>query len=109
MTATDPWRPLNPGTQLDSVMTNTQSHTGRGASRRWWIGPVTGTLVSAIVTVIVVVWEWIENPGGIFHSEHGTNWQFVSDTAISWFVPTLVYATVTVSVSQMAWHFVKKH
>lgn len=93
---------------MDPVMTNTQSHTAKGTLRRWWIAPATGALVSAIVTVIVVIWEWIENPGGIFHSELGTNWQFVSDTAISWFVPTLVYVTVIVSVSQLAWHFVKK-
>jgi hypothetical protein len=78
-------------------------------SKRWWLGPVTGAVVSATVTAIVVAWEWIENPGGIFRSELGTNWQFVSDTAISWFVPTLVYVTVIVSVSQAAWHFVKRY
>ena len=70
---------------------------------------MTGTFVSATVTLIVVVWELIENPGGIFRNEHGTNWQFVFDTAISWFVPTLVYAAVIVSIAQLLWHFVKKY
>jgi hypothetical protein len=90
-------------------MTNTLSHNAKGASTRWWLGPVTGAFVSATVTVIVVIWEWIENPGGIFRSELETNWQFISDTAISWFVPTFVYVAVIVSVSQLAWHFVKKY
>ena len=43
------------------------------------------------VTLIVVVWEWLENPGGIFHNENGINWGFVLDTAISWLVPIFVY------------------
>lgn len=90
-------------------MTNTRSPTAGSTSTNWWIGPVAGAFVSATVTVIVVVWEWIENPGGIFRSEIGTNWQFVYDTAISWFVPTLVYVAVIVSVSQFAWHFLKKY
>ena len=68
-----------------------------------------GGAVSAMVTAIVVVWEWVENPGGIFRTEIGTNWQFILDTAISWFVPTFVYVAVIVSVSQWAWHSVKRH
>ena len=90
-------------------MTNTQSHTTKGRFTHWWIGPVSGAFVSATVTVIVVIWEWIENPGGIFRSELGTNWQFVSDTAISWFVPTFAYVAVVVSVSQSVWHLMKKY
>ena len=73
------------------------------------MGPVTGALVSATVTIVVVIWELIENPGGIFRSEFGTNWQFVYETAISWFVPTLVYVAVIVSVSQLAWHLLLKY
>jgi len=97
------------GTHLDSAMTNTRGHNAKGASAYWWIGPATGVFLSVTVTVIVVIWELIENPGGIFRSELGTSWQFVSDTAISWFVPTFVYVTVIVSVSHLAWHFVKKN
>ena len=90
-------------------MTNTPSHVPNGASTHWWLGPLAGTLISATVTVFVVTWEWIENPGGIFRDELGTNWEFVSDTAISWFVPTFVYVAAIVSASQLAWHFVNKY
>ena len=62
-----------------------------------------GAVVSTAVTVIVVIWEWLENPGGIFHNELGTNWNFVVDTAISWFVPTFVYAALLVSGLHIAW------
>ena len=90
-------------------MSSTRSHDVKGTLTYWWTGPVAGVFVSTTVTVIVVIWEWIENPGGIFRSEHGTNWQFVIDTAISWFVPTLVHVAVTVSIAQLAWHFTKKY
>ena len=74
----------------------------------WWLGIAAGAAVSSAVTVIVVIWEWIENPGGIFHSEVGTNWEFVLDTAISWFVPTFVYVAIFASVSHLAWSVVRK-
>jgi len=61
-------------------------------------GLLIGAFVSVLVTLIIVVWEWIENPGGIFHDENGTNWNFVFDTASSWFVPTFLYAALFVSV-----------
>ena len=66
-------------------------------------------MVSAIVTIIVVVGEWVDNPGGIFRSDAGTHWPFVADTAISWFVPTLVYVSVLVSALQLAWHVAARY
>jgi len=89
-------------------MTNTRSNHSAGASTRWWLGIATGTAVATLVTVIVVIWEWVENPGGIFRSEIGTHWNFVLDTAISWFVPTLVYVAITASVIHLAWTVVRK-
>ena len=69
----------------------------------WWLGPATGVVVSSAVTLFVVTWEWLENPGGIFRGEGGTNWGFVLDTAISWFVPTLIYAALVASGFHIAW------
>lgn len=94
---------------MDSVMTNAGSHMSKRKVVYWWVGPATGAIVSAIVTVIVVIWEWIENPGGIFRSQCGTNWQFVLDTAVSWIVPTFVYVTLIASTLLIAWHFVKRY
>lgn len=64
--------------------------------------------MSLCVTLVVVFWEWLENPGGIFRSEDGTNWEFVLDTATSWFVPTFAYATFIAAVLHLAWSLVRK-
>jgi hypothetical protein len=53
-----------------------------------------GLTSAFILTLIITIWEWIENPSGIFHNGKGTNWTFVYDTAISWFVPTFINVTV---------------
>lgn len=47
------------------------------------VGLVIGLVVASIATLL----DWLENPGGIFHGDQGTNWRFVADTAISWFFP----------------------
>jgi hypothetical protein len=64
----------------------------------WSFGLLTGILVSCIVTLIITVWEWLENPSGIFHDKSGTNWGFIFDTASSWFVPTFVYIALIAAV-----------
>lgn len=89
-------------------MTSKQRHASVFSSALWWLGLAVGGTVSLSVTVIVVIWEWLENPGGIFHSETGTNWEFVFDTAISWFVPTFVYVTIIASVLHLAWSIAEK-
>ncbi|MEQ8859701.1 MAG: hypothetical protein RIC56_13735 [Pseudomonadales bacterium] len=58
----------------------------------WPIGIVSGVSIAGVVTLIVTVWEWLENPSGIFHDADGTRWSFVFDTALSWFVPTFLWA-----------------
>ena len=76
--------------------------------KAWWLGLALGAIVSSSVTVIVVIWEWLENPGGIFHSELETNWKFVFDTAISWFAPTFAYVTIIASGLHLAWSAIEK-
>jgi hypothetical protein len=75
----------------------------------WWLGLAVGAVMSSIVTIIVVIWEWLENPGGIFRSETGTNWNFVFDTAISWFIPTFIYVALIASTLHLAWWIVRRH
>ena len=62
-----------------------------------------GAVVSMVVTVVICLWEWIENPGGIFHGADGTNWQFVLDTALSWLVPTFVDVVVIATLVRLLW------
>jgi hypothetical protein len=72
-------------------------------TRRWWLGPAIGAVVSIAVTVIMVIWEWIENPGGIFRDASGSNWGFLYDTAISWLVPTFGYVTAIAVSVHVVW------
>ena len=46
--------------------------------------------------------DWQKNPSGIFHNELGTNWRFVFETAISWFVPVAILASI-ISVAVFLW------
>ena len=73
-----------------------------------WFGIATGAVMSFAVTLIVVVWEWLENPGGIFHNKNETNWGFVIDTAISWFVPTFIHFAVIASIGHLLWSAIRK-
>lgn len=88
-------------------MNNTQGSASSFILRPWWLGIAAGAAISSAVTAIVVVWEWLENPGGIFRGESGTNWGFVFDTAISWFVPTFIYAALVASGLHLAWSLVR--
>jgi hypothetical protein len=74
----------------------------------WWLGLAAGAAASSVVTVVVVIWEWLENPGGIFRNELGTNWLFIYDTAISWFVPTFIYLAVIASAVHLTWWIVRR-
>jgi hypothetical protein len=71
--------------------------------QRWWLGPAIAAVVSVSVTIIMVAWEWLENPGGIFRDANGTNWGFLYDTAISWLFPTFGYVTATAVSVQLIW------
>ena len=84
-------------------MTKTQGRASPIVPQPWWLGLAAGAAISSTVTVVIVVWEWLENPGGIFRGESGTNWGFVFDTAISWFVPTFIYAALFASALHLAW------
>ena len=70
----------------------------------WSFGLTLGIISAFTITFIFTLWEWLENPSGIFHDQNGTNWNFVYDTAISWFIPTFVSVTVIGAVI----HFVIK-
>ena len=72
-------------------------------TRSWFFSILAGAVTSAAATVVIVVWEWLENPGGIFRNADGTNWEFVLETAASWLVPTFVYVTALAAALHWAW------
>jgi hypothetical protein len=67
----------------------------------WNFGLFSGLVVSILVTFVVVIWELLENPGGIFRDQNGINWHFVYDTAQSWFIPTFIYVVVIASAAHL--------
>jgi len=69
----------------------------------WLFGVVIGAVISAAITLVIVVWEWRENPGGIYRDANGTNLGIVFDTAISWLVPVFIGTAIIASVLQLLW------
>ncbi len=68
-------------------------------------GVLAGILMSTAWTGVIVVWEWLENPGGIFHDESGTAWHFVRDTAVSWWGPTMMVTIPLATLLVLLWRF----
>jgi len=54
-------------------------------------GLTIGIALAGLLTLIYTIADWSGNPGGIFRDASGTNWGFVFDTAVSWFVPVFLY------------------
>jgi N6-adenosine-specific RNA methylase IME4 len=67
----------------------------------WLFGPLMGLGFASLAAAIFTVWDWLENPGGIFRDSSGTNWNFVYDTAVSWFVPTFIDVAIIASVGHI--------
>ena len=62
-------------------------------------------VVSSTIAILVgagfAAYDWWLNPGGIFRGPDGTNWRFMYETAVSWFVPVLI--TVLPVAVAVAW------
>jgi hypothetical protein len=74
----------------------------------WSFGLSVGFISAFILTFIITLWEWLENPAGIFHNDNGTNWFFVYETAKSWFVPTFINVTVFSAVAHLLLSLIKR-
>ncbi len=61
-----------------------------------------GVTVGFVVASVMSFLDWRLNPNGIFHSGLGTNWRFVLDTWISWFIPVCVLGSA-VSIPAFSW------
>jgi hypothetical protein len=68
----------------------------------WLLGGLVGVSVGLVVATSMSYVDWQHNPQGIFHDELGTNWDFVIETAVSWFVPVALI-TFIISVAVLLW------
>lgn len=67
-----------------------------------------GGLFAACLSVVIELWEWLENPGGIFHDANGTNWSFVFDTLVSWLLPTFYPAAIIAALCHLLVGWVRR-
>lgn len=49
-----------------------------------------GFSAGVIVTIVMTYLDWRLNPDGLFRDFRGTDWDVVTETAVSWFVPVSV-------------------
>ena len=63
--------------------------------------------LAILVALYFASYSWLENPGGIFRGEDGTNWPFVWDTWISWFLPTLVGLMPPAFLAHIGWQWIR--
>lgn len=71
-------------------------------------GIVTGAFLSTAITVTVLIWEWLENPGGIYRNATGTNFGIVFETAISWLVPVFLGTVVIATIAHLLWSGIRR-
>lgn len=57
-------------------------------------GLLFGVVAALLTTLVMTLWDWLENPGGLFHGPGGTNWDIVTETAISWLGPVFLFAAL---------------
>ena len=70
--------------------------------KSWLLGGLVGVLVGLVVAFTMSFIDWQHNPHGIFHNELGTNWKFVLETAVSWFVPIALITSI-LSIVVLSW------
>jgi len=56
-------------------------------TRSWLYAIVAGLSAGLLVSIPMTLQDWRLNPSSLFHSEQGTNWSIVFETASSWFSP----------------------
>ncbi len=68
------------------------------------IGLALGFLLAVLFSGI----EWWNNYSGLFRDASGTNWEMVYETALSWFLPTLLFVAPLAAGGHLLFGFVKK-
>lgn len=68
-------------------------------------GVTLGLATGAASACVFTLWDWLENPGGIFRGEQGTQWFIVLDTVASWFIPTFIALGCLGALAHFVWTY----
>ncbi len=71
--------------------------------RAWVFGSLVAFFAALALACIFSLWNWLENPSGIFHDENGTRWAFIRDTAESWFLPSFFTFFFPATIGHWLW------
>lgn len=61
--------------------------------KSWIVGLLFGAALGLAVAAVMAYLDWRLNPSGIYRDETGTHWDFVFETAWSWFLPVALIAS----------------
>ena len=64
-----------------------------------------GSVVGSLTAAFFAIWDWIENPGGIFRGPDGTSWSIVLETGLSWLIPAFLIVGGGTLVVRIVWLF----
>ena len=71
-------------------------------------GLLAGAIAAVIVSGAMTLWDWLENPGGIFRGPDGTRWDFVLETLYSWLLPGFVWAGLIALLGHLALSWIRR-
>ena len=71
-------------------------------------GLLVGAIVAVILSSAMTLWDWLENPGGIFRGPDGTHWDFVLETLYSWLLPGFVSAASVAFLGHLALSWIRR-
>ena len=69
------------------------------------VGLPAGFLVGCVLTLM----EWRQNPGGIYQTQAGTEWDIVWQTWSSWFFPVALTVLILVWVTAVSVFRLRSH
>jgi hypothetical protein len=71
-------------------------------------GLLFGAIVAVILSSAMTLWDWLENPGGIFRGPDGTQWDVVLETLYSWLLPGFVGAAFVALLCHLALSWIRR-
>lgn len=65
----------------------------------WLFSLLAGCIGAIAITFIVLAWEFLENPGGIYHDHYQIHWPIIYETATSWLLEAFIVFTLISAIT----------